>query len=53
MEKVNPIEFIKSLRSGETPVCPQCGEGKVSTEYDPQTSHYFCCSKCDLIVNID
>ena len=53
MEKVNPIEYIKKLRSGESPICPECGEGKVSTEHNPQTSHFFCCDKCNFMINID
>ena len=53
MEKVNPIEFIKLLRTGETPSCPVCGEGVVSTEHDPKTSHFFSCDKCDFMINID
>ena len=47
------IEFIKRLREGETLICPECGQGKVSTEYDPETSHFFCCDKCDFMINID
>lgn len=53
MEKVNPVEFIKRLRNGETPVCPECGKGIVSTENDPRNSHFFSCNKCDFMVNID
>ena len=53
MEKVNPIDFVKLLRSGEMPTCPECGEGKVSTSHDPQTSHFFSCDMCDFVINID
>lgn len=53
MEKVNSVEFIMKLRKGETPVCPECGKGVVSTENDPKSSHFFCCSKCNFMVNID
>ncbi len=53
MEKVNSIEFIQRLRNGETPTCPECGEGVVSTENDPQSSHFFCCDKCSFMINID
>ena len=53
MEKVNPIDFIRRLRNGEEVCCPQCKEGKVSTEHDPKISHFFSCDKCDFMVNID
>ena len=53
MEKVNPIEFINMLRAGETPRCPECGEGVVSTSHDPKTSHFFSCDKCEFMINID
>ena len=53
MEKVNSIEFIKHLREGETTICPECGEGVVSTKNDPKSSHFFCCDKCSFMINID
>ena len=53
MEKVNSLEFIKLLRKGETPKCPNCEDGVVSTQHDPETSHFFCCDKCDFAINID
>ena len=54
MEKeIDRIEFMKRLREGETPVCPECGKGNVSTDNDPKTSHFFCCDKCDFMINID
>ena len=53
MEKVNPVEFMKLLRSGQKPTCPECGEGVVSTPHDSQTSHFFCCDKCGFMVNVD
>lgn len=53
MERIDPIEFLKRLRNGESVCCPECHEGKVSTEYDPKTSHFFSCDKCDFKVNID
>ena len=53
MEKVNPVDYLKLLRSGETPVCPVCGKGIVSTLYNPETSHFFSCNKCDFVINID
>lgn len=53
MEKFDHVKLIRELRAGETPVCPLCGKGTVSTENDPKTSHFFCCSECDFMVNID
>ena len=53
MEKVNIKDLIKRLRDGEKPVCPECGDGMVSTPHDPKTSHFFCCDKCDFMINID
>ena len=46
-------KYIQRLRSGETPPCPECGIGVVSTEYNPKTSHFFSCNKCDFMINID
>ena len=53
MERIDPIDFLKRLRAGENVCCPECHEGNVSTEYDPETSHFFSCDKCDFKVNID
>ena len=54
MEKeIDRIEFMKRLRNGEKLLCPECEEGTVSTNYDPETSHFFCCNKCDFMINID
>ena len=53
MEKLNTIELIKWLRSGEAVKCPECQEGKVSTEHDPEKSHFFSCDKCSFMINID
>lgn len=53
MEKVNTVEFVRLLRKGEKPNCPQCGDGVVSTEHDPKSSHFFCCDKCNFMINID
>jgi len=47
------IRFMKQLRNGETPTCPQCGKGIISTPYDPKTSHFFSCDRCDFMINID
>lgn len=55
--KVNAAEFateyIKQLRSGEILPCPECGIGVVSTEYDPEISHFFSCNKCIFMININ
>jgi endogenous inhibitor of DNA gyrase (YacG/DUF329 family) len=53
MEKVNFDDMLKRLRNGETPICPQCENGVVSTEHDPKSSHFFCCDRCDFMINID
>lgn len=46
------IDF-KRLRSGEEVRCPECKEGVLQTEHDPQISHHFECDKCGLQINID
>ena len=53
MEKVNPVELIKKLKTGETPVCPVCGKGTISTKHDPKISHFFSCNNCKFTINID
>ena len=53
MEKVDVVGLVDRLRQGETPVCPECGEGIVSTQHDPKTSHFFSCNKCNFMINID
>lgn len=50
---IDVIKFVKQLRGGETPVCPKCGKGVVSTSYDPKVSHFFSCNRCDFMINID
>lgn len=47
------LDYIKRLRSREVLPCPECGIGVVSTEYDPEISHFFSCNKCDFMINID
>lgn len=47
------IKYLKQLRSGEKPVCPKCRIGLVSTEYNPKTSHFFSCNKCNFMIHID
>lgn len=53
MEKINSRELINLLRTGEKVQCPNCKKGWVSTPYDPQISHFFCCDKCDFMININ
>ncbi len=53
MEKVDPVEIITRLRSGEMLHCPECGEGVISAPCNPETSHFFSCDKCDFVINID
>lgn len=47
------VQFIKELREGKEVKCPECKEGIIRTNYDPKISHYFCCDKCKLELNIN
>ena len=53
MEKVNPIDLIRRLRSGEDVSCPNCKTGKLVTEFNPAVTHYFHCDECEMEINID
>lgn len=53
MEKVSFADLIKHLRTGEKMACPECGKGEISTPHNPETAHFFCCDKCDFMINID
>lgn len=53
MEKIDPVEFLMRLRSGEAVRCPQCGKGDVTAEHEPKTCHYFSCDVCEFEMIID
>ena len=46
-------KYIALLRDGNKLLCPECHEGIVSTIHDPEVSHFFSCSKCAFMINID
>lgn len=45
MSKLNTIEKIKILKTGETLECPKCG-GKIKAVGEPQTASVFRCDDC-------
>ena len=53
LKSTDVINLTKQLRSGQTPRCPQCGKGVISTTHDPKISHFFSCDKCEFMINID
>lgn len=53
MKEINVIEFMKQLRDGKELSCPECGKGKIVTDYDPLTSHSFHCTECDFSILVD
>lgn len=46
------IDFAK-LREGKKVICPKCKEGIIETPYNPKTSKFFKCNKCNFKINID
>lgn len=51
--KFDMVQFLKDLRSGKAVVCPKCGRGHFVPIGDPQKTHGFYCSECNVQVNID
>lgn len=51
--KDNFIEIYNKLRNGEKVECEVCQKGYLVTPYDYKTSHYFECSHCKAMLNID
>ena len=50
---LTPHEFLKKLRNGEEPKCPECGKGVIKPIGDCRTTHGFVCTQCKLTINID
>lgn len=46
-------KMMRDLRSGKDVVCPECQKGRIRTPYNPQTSKFFKCDKCNFMINED
>ena len=51
--KVDFVQFLKELRSGQEVTCPKCKEGHFLPVGRPESTHCFYCSVCGERVNID
>ena len=45
--------FVSLLHNGNKLLCPLCCKGRISTPYDPKTSHHFYCDGCGADLRID
>lgn len=51
--KVDFVQFLKDLRSGQEVICPKCKEGHFLPAGRPESTHCFYCSVCGERVIID
>lgn len=49
----NPHEFLRNLRAGDEPKCPECKRGIVKPIGDYKTTHGFACTECKFRININ
>lgn len=46
-------KMLRELREEKKVHCPECREGIIKTPYDPKTSTYFECTKCNFKINME
>lgn len=46
-------KMLRKLKEGKEVPCPECQIGKIKTPFDPNTSTYFECTKCNFKINME
>ena len=46
-------KMLRELREGKEVHCPECQVGIIKTPYNPGTSTYFECTKCNFKINME